>query len=63
VSAAVGAKQNFETKQIKQEFRSPEAKADMEAVAAKTEQERAPLVAAIKSAFVPVTHAIKITAE
>ncbi len=63
VSAAVGEKQNFETKQIKQEFRSPEAKADMEAVAAKTEQERAPLVAAIRSAFVPVTHAIKITAE
>ncbi len=63
VSAAVGAKQAYETKQIKQEFRSPEAKADMEAVAAKTEQERAPLVAAIRSAFVPVTHAIKITAE
>lgn len=63
VDEAVAAKQAYETKQIKQTFRSPEAKADMEAVAAQTEKEREPLVAAIKSAFVPVTHAIKISAE
>jgi hypothetical protein len=63
VDAAVAAKQAYETKQIKQEFRSPEAKADMEAIAAKTETEREPLVAAIKTAFVPVTHTIKISAE
>jgi hypothetical protein len=63
VDAAVAAKQAYETKQIKQEFRSPEAKADMEAIAAKTETEREPLVAAIKAAFVPVTHTIKISAE
>ena len=63
VDAAVAAKQAYETKQIKQLFRSPEAKADMEAVAAQSEKERQPLAAAIKSAFVPVTHTIKIEAE
>ena len=62
-AAAVAAKQAYETTQIKQTFRSPEAKADMEGVAAKTEKEREPLVAAIKVAFVPVTHTIKISAE
>jgi len=63
VDAAVAAKQAYETTQIKQAFRSPEAKADMEAIAVKTEKEREPLVAAIKAAFVPVAHTIKISAE
>ena len=63
VDAAVAAKQAYETKQIKQSFRSKEAKDDMEGVAAQTEKEREPLVAAIKAAFVPVTHTIKIVAE
>ncbi len=63
VDAAVVAKQAYETKQIKQSFRSPEAKADMQAVADRTEMERAPLAAAIKAAFVPVTHTIKIEAQ
>jgi len=63
VDAAVAAKQAFETKQIKQSFRSAAAKADMEAVAAQTEQERAPLADAIQTAFVPVTHTLKIEAE
>lgn len=63
VDAAVAAKQAYETKQIKQEFRSEEAKKDMESVAARTEKEREPLVVAIKAAFVPVTHTIKISAE
>jgi hypothetical protein len=62
VDAAVAAKQAYETKQIKQLFRSPEAKTDMEGVAAQTEKEREPLAAAIKAAFVPVTHTIKIAA-
>jgi lysophospholipase L1-like esterase len=62
VDAAVAAKQAYETKQIKQVFRSPEAKADMEAVAEKTEKERQPLADAIKGAFEPVTHTIKIEA-
>jgi hypothetical protein len=63
VDAAVAAKQNYETRQIKQIFRSAEAQANMEETAAKTEKEREPLVAAIKAAFVPVTHTIKIVAE
>jgi lysophospholipase L1-like esterase len=62
VDAAVAAKQAYETKQIKQLFRSPEAKTDMEGVAAATEKEREPLAAAIEAAFVPVTHTIKIAA-
>ena len=61
MDAAVAAKQAYETEQIKKRFRSAEAKTDMEAVAARTESEREPLAAAIKAAFVPVTHTLKIT--
>ena len=60
VDDAVGAKQSYETKQIKQIFHGPEGK-NMEAAVQKTEAERAPLAAAIQTAFVPVTHVIKIT--
>jgi lysophospholipase L1-like esterase len=63
VDAAVAIKQAFETEQIKKIFRSPAAKADMESVAATSEQTRQPLADAIKTAFVPVTHTITITAE
>ncbi len=62
MDAAVAAKQAYETKQIKQSFRSAEAKQDMESVAAQTEKESGPLAEAIKTAFVPVTHTIKIEA-
>jgi lysophospholipase L1-like esterase len=60
VDAAVAAKQAYETRQIKQSFRSPQAKTDMEGIAALTEKEREPLAEAIQAAFVPVTHTIKI---
>jgi lysophospholipase L1-like esterase len=60
VDAAVAAKQAYETKQIKQAFRSAEAKTDMQGVADRTEKEREPLAGAIKAAFLPVTHTIKI---
>jgi lysophospholipase L1-like esterase len=60
VDAAVAAKQAYETTQIKKTFRSDEAKTDLEGVAARTEKEREPLAAAIKAAFVPVAHTIKI---
>jgi hypothetical protein len=60
VDAAVAAKQAFETTQIKKLFRSPEAKTQMETIAAQSEEKRAPLAAAIKAAFVPVTFTIKI---
>jgi hypothetical protein len=63
VDAAVAAKEAYETKQIKQSFRSPAARTDMESVAAQTEKERKPLAAAIQEAFVPVTHTLKIAAE
>lgn len=63
VEDAVLAKQNFETQQIKKDFRSADAKADMEAVVAKTEAQRTPLAEAIKKTFVPVSHTIKIVAE
>lgn len=63
VDAAVLAKQSYETKQIKQFFRSPEAKVNLDEVATKTEAEREPLVEAIKAAFVPVTHVIRVVPE
>ncbi len=63
VDAAVTAKQNYETKQIKQLFHGEEGKVDMAATVALTEQARVPLADAIRQAFVPVTHTIKIAAE
>jgi len=60
VDAAVAAKQAFETKQIKQIFHGDEGKKDMNVAVTRTEQERAPLAGAIKSAFLPVTHTIRI---
>ena len=61
VDEAVAKKQAFETRQIKELFYGPEGKSDMEKTADDTERERAPLVAAIQTAFVPVTHTIAIT--
>ena len=63
VDAAVAAKQAYETKQIKELFRSPEAARNMDAVVAGSEKERERLVAAIQAAFVPVTHTIKIVPQ
>lgn len=60
VDAAVAIKQKYETTQIKELFRSPEAKADPAGVAAKTEIEHAALAAAIMKAFKPVTYTLKI---
>lgn len=60
VDEAVAKKQEFETRQIKQLFHGEAGKADMEKTVADSEKERAILVAAIKSAFVPVTHTITI---
>jgi hypothetical protein len=63
VDKAVAKKQEFETQQIKKMFHGEAGKADMEKTVTDTENERAPLVAAIKDAFVPVTHTITITPE
>ena len=63
VDAAVAAKQAFETRQIKEMFRSAAAHTNMEAVVTSSEQTRQGLADAIKAAFVPVTYTIAITAE
>lgn len=63
VDNAVGAKQNYETKQIKSLFHGEEGRADMEATVALTEKARAPLAAAIRKAYAPVTHTLKIQPE
>ena len=63
VDAAVAAKQDYETRQIKTMFHGPEAKADMKATEKLTETVRKPLAEAIKIAFVPVTHAVRIIPE
>lgn len=61
VDEAVGAKQAFETKQVKEVFHGAEGKADIEAAVTRTEAERVKLVQRIREAFVPVTHTIQIT--
>lgn len=63
VDEAVAAKQNYETKEIKSLFHPKGAIPDMAVVAPAAEKDREPLVAAVKAAFVPVTHTIKIVAE
>ena len=63
VDAAVAAKQGYETRQIKDLFHGPEGRTDPELTAELTEKVRAPLAEAIRAAFVPVTHTLKIVAE
>ncbi|HTI70292.1 MAG TPA: SGNH/GDSL hydrolase family protein [Candidatus Limnocylindria bacterium] len=63
VDAAVAAKQAYETSQIKGEFHGAAGKKDMEGTVKATEAVRAPLVAAIKTAFTPVTHTLTVTPE
>jgi hypothetical protein len=69
VDSAVAAKQNFETREIKVDFH-PAGVSAPDAIAAQTakvvsddEKKHQELAAAISSAFVPVTHTIKISAE
>ena len=63
VDAAVAAKQEYETRQIKTMFHGPEANLDMEAIEKITERVRAPLAAALKKSLVPVTHTLSLVAE
>jgi hypothetical protein len=63
VDEAVARKQEFETRQIKNLFHGKAGKADMEKTVTDSERERAPLVAAIQAAFVPVTHTLTITPQ
>ena len=63
VDAAVAAKQAYETHQIKNIFHGPEFKLEPDTMVKLTERAREPLVTAIKKAFVPVTHTIRIEVE
>jgi len=63
VDEAVGRKQEFETTQIKSLFHGEAGKANMEKTVADSERDRAPLVAAIQEALVPVTHTLTIATQ
>ncbi len=88
VDEAVAAKQQYETKQIKQIFhdlrdgkykseadvkdkdmkdifalRNEQGNFDMKEIERATEKQRQPLVEAVQTAFVPVTHTIRLTPE
>ncbi len=63
VDEAVAKKQAYETRQIKELFHGPEGHADMTATAALTEKARAPLAEAVRRAFKPVKHTIRIEAQ
>jgi lysophospholipase L1-like esterase len=63
VDDAVAKKQAYETRQVKDLFHGPEGQADMALTATLTEKARAPLAAAIGTAFVPVRHTITVASE
>lgn len=58
---AVEAKQNYETRQIKNLVHGPEGAADLEGTFAVTEKARAPLAKAIADAKQPAEHVLEIT--
>ena len=60
VDEAVGVKQEFETRQVKQVFHGPAGRANMKQAVADTERERKPLAAAVRAAVRPVKHVIDI---
>jgi len=60
VDAAVAAKQAFETQQVKRVFHGREGKNDFESAVARTEKERAKLVASITEAKTAVAHQLTI---
>lgn len=63
VDGAVAGKQGYEIKQIQQIIHGPEGQADMELAVKMSEEVHAEREAAIRVAFVPVTHAIRIEGE
>ncbi len=63
VVSAVQAKQNYETRQVKDLFHGPEGQADMDGIVGVSEKARERLAQAIPAAFVPVTHTIRIKAQ
>jgi lysophospholipase L1-like esterase len=63
VDEAVGRKQAYETRQIKDLFHGPEGRTNMTLTEALTEEVRTPLARAIARAFQPVKHTLKVEAE
>jgi hypothetical protein len=63
VDQAVAKKQAFETRQIKELFHGAAGQANMEKTVAESERDHAQLAAAVKEAFVPVTHTLTITPQ
>ncbi|MCP5523116.1 MAG: SGNH/GDSL hydrolase family protein [Verrucomicrobiales bacterium] len=63
VDEAVGRKQAYETRQIKDLFHGPEGRTDMTLTEELTEEVRTPLARAIARAFKPVKHTLKVEAE
>jgi hypothetical protein len=63
VDEAVAAKQNYETHQIKTMFHGPEFKLAPDLIVELTEKCRAPLAQTVRTAFVRVTHTLKIEAN
>ena len=62
VDEAVGRKQAYETRQIKDLFHGPEGRTDADLTATLTEKVRAPLATAIREAFGPVRHTLRVEA-
>jgi lysophospholipase L1-like esterase len=60
---AIRLKQNFETKQMKEQMHGAAGKANMEGTVATTEKERDALVANVTAAFVPVEHTLTLKAK
>lgn len=60
VSAAVGAKQAYETEQVKNVFRNAKSDDQFNAAVRETESIRQPLATAIKNSMQPVSHSLHI---
>ncbi|HCF96874.1 MAG TPA: hypothetical protein DEW46_17610, partial [Verrucomicrobia bacterium] len=63
VDEAIGRKQAYETRQMKDLFHGAEGHADMERTVELTERVRESLVKGVAEAFVPVRHTLRLTAE
>jgi lysophospholipase L1-like esterase len=60
VEAAVAAKQEFETRQVKEIFHGPIGRSNMEQAVVETEQQRQPLSDAVRSTVQPLSHELSI---
>lgn len=63
VDVSVAAKQEYETRQVKQLFHGPEGRAAMAETVALTEKIRKPLAEKVRKSFAPVEHIVLIQPE